>query len=184
MSAKKRTKAQKRVAFAAWWALNRDKVNERRRQNYALTPGLRKKARTRVRKWRERQAQFRAQREERVATRRGRGPCRPKVFSFDGRDVPLYTIGVLLQRTGLSRRTLLLWEEKKIIPRGWHIDELDRRWYPEEYIQFMETIANMRADAMDTGGSAWFLANFKAAVIDLWFKVRGTLPKIEGVDRG
>lgn len=177
----KRGKAKRRRYFGEWWKVKGAEVKARRRQNYAMSSGLRRKARTRARNWRARQAARLATREVKAGERSPRGPCRPRTIEIDGKPVELFTIGVLLRRTGLARRTLLVWEERKIIPCGWLVDEFDRRWYPEEYVAFMEKVASMRLDTLEQGGSAWYLANFKGAVIDLWFKVRKTMPNFKGV---
>lgn len=63
-----------------------------------------------------------------------RGCNAPKRINMGGREVTLLGTGIVSERFGVSRLSILRWEKSGVLPRLFIRDECERRWYPEEYV--------------------------------------------------
>lgn len=125
---------------------------------YGGSPEERDKARKRKKKryeenddYRQRQidnAKARYQRTKpKPVGRKPRGPNKPKPhFLPDGRLISLLSAGAAAKAIGISKRTLISYEEKEVIPTNRLMDDRGRRWYPDEFIEFLKPILEHQSD--------------------------------------
>lgn len=126
--------------------------NNRRRTNWKED---REKSEEILRKRQERYASDEKYREavkERARLRRKNTPKSDRKRSFnkdrviyvDGSPVVLWSVGKAAAAIGVSKSTLASWERKSIIPINRMVDDIGRRWYPQEFVMFMAEAVNER----------------------------------------
>lgn len=79
--------------------------------------------------------------------RKPRGPNKPKPhFLADGRLISLLSAGAAAEAVGISKRTLISYEDKEVIPLNRLMDAQGRRWYPDEFIEFLKPLLAHQSD--------------------------------------
>jgi len=114
-----------------YYAEHRDKLSEKRKEKYASDPQHREKIKESSRDW------YDENKPESVGPRRGRGFNRPRVLNVDGEQLLCHCAGEVARRIGIGVQTLSDWERDGIVPPATARDDLKRRWYSEDYIEFL-----------------------------------------------
>jgi len=117
--------------MAYWQDPNaRRRVLDARRKRYHEDPEFRAAEIERVKRSRKSKVKPRGR-------KRG-SPNKPKEVEIAGRRVVLVGLGEAALRIGVSKSVLRTYDDQGVIPRNRVIDGLGRRWYPENYIEWLK----------------------------------------------
>lgn len=118
--------------FMSYWQdpNARRRVLDARRKRYHEDPEFRASEIERVKRGRKSKAKPRGR-------KRG-SPNKPKEVEIAGRRVVLVGLGEAAQRIGVSKSVLRTYDDQGIIPRNREIDGLGRRWYPEDFVEWLK----------------------------------------------
>ena len=123
--------------FRTRWREDREhaeKVLEQRRLRYANDPAYRESIKASVRKNRKRKE----------PSNKKRSFNRDRVIIINGASIFLYSSGKAAHRMGVPSRMLELWEKKDVIPINRTTDNVGRRWYPADFVEFVAELAASR----------------------------------------
>lgn len=173
MSRKKKQPEKTEWSYAEWWIKNRTDVLEKRRKRYRQDAVYRKQILDSAKKRRDEQEtpKKKVKSTEKRAPGK-RGFPRPKVVMLNDEQVVLQSFGFMRAKTGLHKLTLTKWLEEGVLPECSLTDDQGRRWYPEQFVEFVRRVVQIREDERETGGKWWFLENFKMLVQAEWIKAR------------
>lgn len=128
--------------FQAYYAKNRDKLSEKRRERYRTDEKYRNQVKQRAMERYLRQREERLKDlEENPQEPRVRGNNFPRVMEIDGKDVLVHGVSEFASRVGRNVQTITAWEGKGVIPTPTVKDDLGRRWYSEEHMDFIASLA-------------------------------------------
>jgi DNA-binding transcriptional MerR regulator len=146
--------------FQAYYAKNRDELSKKRKERYRTDKKYREQVKQRA------MDRYMKQREERLKhleenpqEPRVRGNNFPRVMAIEGKDVLVHGVSEFASRVGRNVQTITAWENKGIIPEPTVRDELGRRWYTEEHMDF---IASLAREYRSNGGRS--LNDFKELI--------------------
>lgn len=75
---------------------------------------------------------------KRRVRRKARGRNKPRPYTLpDGRVILLVGLGQAADTIGLTKKTLRGYEEKGVIPINRRLDSRGRRWYPQEFVDWL-----------------------------------------------
>lgn len=120
-----------------------EKVLEQRRLRYANDPAYRESIKASVRK----------NRKKKEPSNKKRSFNRDRVIIINGNSVFLYSAGKAAHRIGVPSRILDTWERKDVIPVNHTTDNVGRRWYPSDFVEFLADLAATRS--MEEDLSKW-----------------------------
>lgn len=109
---------------------------------------------------------------QRRPRRRHRGPNKPIVRWLSGEDVTLLGAGMTADEVGISKRALARYHEHGVIPDNFWEDEIGRRWYPKEYVEFLRPLL---AEQRIRREPLWRL---QARVEREWQRARNNIPLV------
>jgi len=156
----------------------RDKERERKRRRYAEDPELRRRkidsAKSRYQKQKHIGWAGDAGPPPKKVGRRigGRNKSRPWILP-NGRVINLVGVGEAADICCVSKRTLINYETKGVIPCNRLKDERGRRWYPKV---FAEWLSSLLKDQSETREPLWRL---RRRVETAWREVQQTMPVLE-----
>jgi hypothetical protein len=144
----------------------RDKERKRKRDKYANDPEHREKKKAEAR------ARYAAKRRDRIQKlRRARGRNKPKPYILpNGKTTLLIGLGATADACGISKKTLVAYEERGVIPINRLIDVNSRRWYPKEFVAFLKPLLENQSSQREP------LWRLKRRVERAWQEAEGTIP--------
>lgn len=155
--------------FQTYYVEHRDQISQKRRQRYQTDPAYREEVKRRaMARYEElRQKKLKEQsknpREPEV-----RGFNRPRVMQVAGQDVLVHCVSAFAERVGRDVQTITAWEQNGIIPKPTVVDEMGRRWYSEDHMDFIAALAH---EYRSGGGRD--LSDFKDMVDKEWKRHKG-----------
>lgn len=152
--------ADEKTYFQAYYAKNRAELSEKRRERYRTDKNYREQVKQRAmdRYLRQREDRLKDL-EENPQEPRVRGNNFPRVTEVDGKDVLVHGVSEFATRVGRNVQTITAWEAKGIIPPPSVKDDLGRRWYTEEHMDF---VASLAREFRSQGGRS--LSEFKELI--------------------
>jgi DNA-binding transcriptional MerR regulator len=146
--------------FQEYYEKNREVLSKKRRDRYRDDPEYRDQVKKRA------MERYLKQREERLKDLeenpqepKVRGNNFPRVMEIDGKDVLVHGVSEFASRVGRNVQTITAWEAKGIIPAPTVKDDLGRRWYSVEHMDF---IASLAREYRSNGGRS--LNDFKELI--------------------
>lgn len=119
--------------YDEWYQENRKSLSERRKEKYEQDPEYREKILKRSAEYRERQrdvTQVRIPRHQ-----------KPRIFNYDGVDIPLYSIGAFAGYINRSVQSINHWEKGGLLPRTpYRVGERGFRYYSAEMMEVVRRI--------------------------------------------
>jgi len=120
--------------FVQFWQNNpdrRDEINRARREKYQRDAEHREKVKDAAK----------SRYTPTVGKGRPKGAAnRPRHAKIGDQLVLVLGLGAAAERLGLTKATLRNYDDKGIIPRNRTVDGLNRRWFPEAFIEFLKPI--------------------------------------------
>lgn len=162
-------KARKtKFSYKAYYAENREKLLERRRQRYKKDKDYREKAKQRSRDWSKRQPK--KQVKERPPLPETRRFLADKIVKIGGRHELLISSGKLAMRLGVSPQTLVNWRKESVLPGATLVDDGGRYWFSKRYTKAMRGVIDRLIRDQTTKGVQWTLDELRKRFKEAWQK--------------
>lgn len=167
-----KAKATQKAYYDTYYAENKVAISNRRKARYNSDAKYREKAQSRAM---ERHIEMKTQRQKSSPassdplSHGARGYNKPRVMTIGGKPVLVRGVAEFADRIGRDVQTITVWEQNKVIPPPTGKDELNRRWYSDNHIEF---IRGMVMDFQASGSRR--LAEFRAMVLKKWVSLGGS----------
>lgn len=165
--------SQREFSFKEWYKKKGDALNQKRRNRYKRDPDYRQKV---LESMRQRRAEAKKKlRAKQKAAPKPQRQLKPRFAVVAGKTISLLSTGQVMERTGLTKLTLVRWLKNEFLPQHVATDAHGRRWFPDYFVDFIADVVLWREEQRlneDREGRAWFLEEQRKVVLGRWLEAR------------